>query len=80
MAIVNVQGVSTVGGGGPGADHQRVACGVCGPESYVYVAYALSIYVGLGIPAILGTLYVLGKALDFYERIEARRVRRGDAR
>jgi hypothetical protein len=44
------------------------------------VAYALSIYVGLGIPAILGTLYALGKALDLYERIKARRVRRGDGR
>jgi len=44
------------------------------------VAQALSIYVRLGLPAILGTLYVLGKALDFYERIEARRGRRGDVR
>jgi hypothetical protein len=41
------------------------------------VAHALSIYVELGIPAILGTLYWLGKVLDLFERIEALRARRG---
>lgn len=36
---------------------------------------ALSIYVELGIPAMLGTLLVLNRALDFRERLEVRRAR-----
>jgi len=39
------------------------------------VAHALSTYVTLGIPAILGTLYAVGKALDLYERFDALRFR-----
>jgi hypothetical protein len=35
----------------------------------------LSIYVELGIPAMLGTLLVLNRALDFRERLEVRRAR-----
>jgi hypothetical protein len=40
----------------------------------------LSLYVGLGIPAMLGTLLVLNRALDFYERLQRKRARTVRAR
>jgi hypothetical protein len=37
------------------------------------MTHALSAYVLLGVPALLGTLRVLNGALDLYERVERRR-------
>jgi hypothetical protein len=38
------------------------------------VEHALLTYVALGIPALLGTISVLNRTLDLYERIERRRL------